>query len=67
MAMVEMTGGRRQAIKTAIHAELQRQAQAGAHRVDTEELAAAVEEALDPHEPVEEGKPPQELNATNDD
>jgi hypothetical protein len=65
--MVEMAAGRREAIRTAINAELQRQALAGAHRVDTEELAAAVEEALDPDEPVEEGKRPQELNATNDD
>ena len=66
MAMVEMTGARHDAIKIAIDAELQRQAESGANRVDTDELAAAVEEALDPDEEVEEGKRPDELNATND-
>ena len=58
---------RRQAIATAIAAELERQALAGAVRVDVEALASAIEEALDPPPPANEGKHPDELNATNDD
>nr|WP_295891348.1 hypothetical protein [uncultured Devosia sp.] len=58
---------RRQAIATAISAELERQALAGAARVDVEALASAIEEALDPAPPASEGKHPDELNATNDD
>lgn len=57
---------RRQAIATAISAELERQALAGAARVDVEALASAIEEALDPPPPANEGKRPFELNATND-
>jgi hypothetical protein len=40
---------------------------AGAVRVDVEALASAIEEALDPPPPANEGKHPDELNATNDD
>lgn len=58
---------RRQAIATALTAELERQAQTGAARVDIEALAAAVDLALDPAPPASEGKRPSELNATNDD
>ena len=58
---------RRQAIATAISAELERQALAGAGRVDVEALATAIDEALDPVAPASEGKRPDELNATNDD
>lgn len=58
---------RRQAIATAISAELERQALAGAVRVDVEALASAIDEALDPAVPASEGRHPDELNATNDD
>lgn len=58
---------RRQAIATALTAELERQAQSGASRVDVDALAEAVEMALDPVPPEGEGKRPSELNATNDD
>jgi len=60
-------GGRRQAIATAIAAELERQARAGEPRVDVEALAEAIDEALDPPPPANEGRRPEELNATNDD
>ena len=66
MEMAEQSD-RRQAIATAIAAELERQAQAGAPRVDIEALASAIEAALDPAPPASEGKHPDELNATNDD
>jgi hypothetical protein len=59
--------GRRQAIATAITAELERQALAGASRVDIDALAQAIDEALDPPPPANEGRHPDELNATNDD
>ncbi|HTO28095.1 MAG TPA: hypothetical protein VL017_05845 [Devosia sp.] len=58
---------RRRAIVTAISAELERQALAGAARVDVEALASAIDEALDPPAPANEGRHPDELNATNDD
>lgn len=58
---------RHQAIVTALTAELERQAQSGASRIDVEALAAAVDEALDPAPPASEGRHPSELNATNDD
>jgi hypothetical protein len=67
MAMDSESGLRRQAIATAISAELERQALDGASRVDIEALAEAVDVALDPVPPVSEGKRPQDLNATNDD
>jgi hypothetical protein len=66
MEMADETD-RRQAIATAISAELERQAMAGAGRVDVEALATAIDEALDPVAPASEGKRPDELNATNDD
>jgi hypothetical protein len=58
---------RRQAIATALAAELERQAQSGASRIDVEALASAVENALEPDPPLAEGRHPSELNATNDD
>ncbi|QDZ12516.1 hypothetical protein [Devosia ginsengisoli] len=58
---------RRQAIATAIKAELERQAQNGAVRIDVEALAEAIDIALDPPAPAGEGRHPDELNATNDD
>lgn len=58
---------RRQAIVTALTAELERQAQSGATRIDIQSLADAVDMALDPAPPVAEGRRPSELNATNDD
>lgn len=67
MAMDSDEGVRRQAIATAIAAELDRQAREGATRVDIEALAEAIDIALDPVPPVSEGKRPHELNATNDD
>ncbi|MGB3336268.1 MAG: hypothetical protein WBA73_03720 [Devosia sp.] len=66
MAMDDESG-RRQAIATAIKAELERQALAGAPRVDVDALAQAIDEALDPPPPANEGRHPDELNATNDD
>lgn len=57
---------RRQAIMTAITAELERQAKDGAPRVDVEALAEAVDRALEPVAPVSEGKRPEDLNADND-
>lgn len=58
---------RRQAIVTALTAELERQAATGASRIDVDALAEAVETALDPAPPASEGRRPSELNATNDD
>jgi hypothetical protein len=66
MEMADQTE-RRQAIATAITAELERQALAGAARVDVDALASAVEAALDPPPPASEGRRPEELNSTNDD
>ena len=57
---------RRQAIVTAITAELERQAKDGAPRVDIEALAEAIDIALEPVPPTSEGTRPQDLNATND-
>lgn len=61
------TSERRQAIVTALSAELERQARSGASRVNVDALAEAVDVALDPVPPEAEGKRPFELNATNDD
>ena len=58
---------RKQAIATAINAELERQARDGAPRVNVEELAGAIDEALVTPAPPSEGKRPEDLNATNDD
>lgn len=67
MAMASVEGGRRQAIATAITAELDRQGKDGVSQIDVDALAEAVEIALDPVLPTSEGKRPGELNATNDD
>jgi hypothetical protein len=73
MAMDSDTDGRsrRETIAGVISAELERQAQQGAIRVDVDALAAAIETAIAAEEPVEalmgEGRHPEELNATNDD
>jgi hypothetical protein len=67
MEMADDKGAmRRQAIATALAAEIERQAQEGASRIDVDALAEAVDKALDPVPPVSEGKRPSELNATND-
>lgn len=67
MATDHASGGRQAVIAQAITSELERQAHDGAARVDVEALAAAIERALDGHDPVAEGKRPDDLNATNDD
>ena len=66
---MEMADGtdRRQAIATAISAELERQASEGVSPVDVAALAAAVDDAIAPPAPANEGRHPDELNATNDD
>jgi len=56
----------RTAIATAITIELQRQAEAGAQRIDVEALADAVLRILDPEPPMAEGRRPEELNSSND-
>jgi hypothetical protein len=56
----------RTAVATAITAELQRQAEDGAQRIDVDALAEAVLQALDPVPPVSEGRRPEELNSSND-
>ena len=66
MAMANEGSHRRQAIATAITAELERQAKDGEARVNVDALAEAIEIALDPVAPVGEGKRPEDLNATND-
>jgi len=62
---------RRTLIEAVIAAELERQAQAGATRIDVPAMAAAIESALAAEEPAEplldDGRRPEELNATNDD
>lgn len=68
MAMAnEGESNRRQAIVTAIAAELERQAQKGEARVNVDALAEAIDVALEPMPPTAEGRHPYELNATNDD
>ncbi len=56
----------RAAITAAISAELQRQAEAGAQRIDVEALASAVLRTLDPLPPLAEGQRPEDLNSSND-
>ena len=56
----------RAAIAAALTAELQRQAETGAQRVDVEALAEAVLRRLDPLPPLAEGQRPEELNSSND-
>lgn len=67
MAMADTSGARRQIIATAIAAELERQGIGSAERIDIDALAGAVEQALGTSAPEDEGKRPDELNATNDD
>jgi hypothetical protein len=66
MAM-DSGSARRDIITAAITAELDRQARGGVARVDIDALASAIEAALDPPPPANEGRHPDELNATNDD
>ena len=66
MATANGMGLQRQAIATAIAAELQRQGE-NAGRIDVDALTDAVERALEPSPPITEGKRPNELNSTNDD
>jgi len=62
---------RRALIETVIAAELERQALDGAQRIDVAAMAEAIEAALAATEPAEpgydDGRRPEELNATNDD
>jgi hypothetical protein len=62
---------RRQRIEAVIAAELQRQAASGAARIDVGAMASAIDAALAAEEPSEpaldDGRRPDELNATNDD
>ena len=67
MAMAEASGTRRDAIVAAITAELDRQAREGVARVDVNALAEAVDMACENHAPPDEGRRPEDLNATNDD
>jgi len=65
MAMDNDAGQRRQAIATALAAELARQGRD--EGIDLDALADAVDLALDPPPPMAEGRRPNELNSTNDD
>lgn len=67
METANSVSDRRAAIAAAISAELQRQADGGATRIDVDALAAAVEAALVPGAAFAEGRRPEQLNATNDD
>ena len=67
MAMGDEGGGRQAIIAMAIAAELDRQGSDAAVRVDIEALAEAIDAALDSPPPADEGKRPEDLNATNDD
>jgi len=62
---------RRALIETVIAAELERQALDGAQRIDVAAMAEAIEAALAATEPAgpgfDDGRRPEELNATNDD
>ena len=65
-----LIGGRRETIATAIAGELQRQARGGASRIDIAAMASAVDSAIAENEPfpltMDDGKEPDELNASND-
>lgn len=63
----ETVANRRQAIATALTAEIERQAATGAMRMDIAALAEAVDTVLEPIPPTSEGRRPADLNATNDD
>ncbi|MBU1304659.1 MAG: hypothetical protein KKF33_03955 [Alphaproteobacteria bacterium] len=65
--MADTEKSRRSIIAAAITAELARQAEAGKTGVDIEAMAGAVDEALEGPPQIDEGKRPNELNATNDD
>lgn len=73
MAMADMraeTHLRRTTIASVIDAELDRQAMAGAARLDIAAMAGAIDAALATGSSAgtpAEGKRPDELNATNDD
>lgn len=67
METASSVSDRRTQIAAAISAELQRQADTAATRVDVDALAAAVDAALVPSAPFAEGRRPEQLNATNDD
>jgi hypothetical protein len=56
----------RAAIITALTAELQRQANTGAQRIDVEALAEAALGALEPMPALTEGRRPEDLNSSND-
>lgn len=62
---------RRALIEAVIAAELERQALEGAMRIDVAAMADAIEAALEASEPAppdfDDGRRPEELNATNDD
>jgi hypothetical protein len=68
-----MRDDRKENIATAISIELNRQSQAGAHRIDVDALAAAIDHALDqgidaptPRMQMRQARRPDQLNATND-
>jgi len=67
METASLPTDRRSVIAAAIAAELQRQANGDAVRIDIEALAGAVDAALVPTTPFAEGRSPEQLNATNDD
>jgi hypothetical protein len=67
MAMADTEKSRRRIIAAAISAELARQAEPGKTGIDIEAMAAAVDAALEAPARMDEGKRPNELNATNDD
>lgn len=67
MAMDEASDARRRLIAAALRAELDRQAGAGITSCDVDALARAADMALEPQGAPDEGKRPEDLNATNDD
>ena len=58
---------RRDTVAAVIVAELERQGGDAAQGVDVDALADAIDDALNAPAPADEGKHPDELNATNDD
>ncbi len=77
MEMASESGGsRHRAIVTAISEELRRQALSGAQRIDVDAMAGAIEDVIaddgdgseaNSQPPLDEdGKEPDELNASND-
>ena len=57
----------REVLIEAISDELTRQARLGAQRIDVTALAEAIRDAIEATPPSDEGRRPEELNATNDD